>query len=100
MGEICSNPAPVPVVATSDHPFLGGSGESRLKNPLREKLYHLLEPFVEYVVQEFQHVSSFNFQNPAPARGQFNLDGRYAGQPFADFLLGASSGTTRVSLLR
>ena len=36
MGEICRNPAPVPVVATSDHPLLGGSGESRLKNPLRK----------------------------------------------------------------
>src|SRR5207253_9905953 len=36
VGEICRNPAPVPVVATSDHPLLGGSGESRLKNPLRK----------------------------------------------------------------
>src|SRR5262249_37292655 len=36
MGEIYSNPASVPVVATSDHPLLGGSGESRLKNPLRK----------------------------------------------------------------
>src|SRR5215471_16030173 len=36
VGEICRNPAPVPVVATSDHALLDGSGESRLKNPLRE----------------------------------------------------------------
>src|SRR5262245_65863014 len=36
MGEIYGNPASVPVVATSDHPLLGGSGESRLKNPLRK----------------------------------------------------------------
>src|SRR6516165_9599631 len=36
VGKICRNPAPVPIVATSDHPLLGGSGESRLKNPLRE----------------------------------------------------------------
>ena len=42
-------------------------------------------------------VSAFNFQNPAPPRGQFNFDGRYAGQPFADFLLGAASLTSRVT---
>jgi outer membrane receptor protein involved in Fe transport len=46
---------------------------------------------------EFQRISSFNFQNPAPARGQFNFDGRYTGHPFGDFLLGATSGTTRVT---
>src|SRR5262249_49396913 len=34
MGEIYSNPASVPVVATSGHPLLGGGGEARLKNPL------------------------------------------------------------------
>src|SRR5262249_47039045 len=32
VGEMCRTPVPVPVVATSDHPLLGGSGESRLKN--------------------------------------------------------------------
>jgi hypothetical protein len=36
VGEICGNPAPAPVVATSDHHSLGERGESRLKNPLRE----------------------------------------------------------------
>src|SRR5215469_5247996 len=36
VGEICRTPGPVPVVATSDHSLLGGSGESRLKNPLRK----------------------------------------------------------------
>src|SRR5215831_16288061 len=36
VGEICRTPGPVPVVATSDHALLGGRGESRLKNPLRE----------------------------------------------------------------
>jgi hypothetical protein len=46
---------------------------------------------------EFQRASSFNFQNPPPIRGTFNFDGRYAGHPFADFLLGVSSGTGRVS---
>src|SRR5437762_13691453 len=36
VGEICRNPAPVSVVAAADHTHLGGSGESRLKNPLRK----------------------------------------------------------------
>jgi hypothetical protein len=46
---------------------------------------------------EFQRVSAFNFQNPAPARGQFNFDGRYTGNSFADFLLGYPSQTQRVT---
>ena len=46
---------------------------------------------------DFQRASSFNFQNPPPIRGTFNFDGRYTGHPFADFLLGVSSGTGRVS---
>ena len=46
---------------------------------------------------DFQRASSFNFQNPPPIRGTFNFDGRYSGHPFADFLLGVSSGTSRVS---
>src|SRR2546430_5577201 len=36
VGEICRNPAPISVVAAADHTHLGGSGESRLKNPLRK----------------------------------------------------------------
>ncbi|MEX2264284.1 MAG: TonB-dependent receptor [Bryobacteraceae bacterium] len=46
---------------------------------------------------DFQRASSFNFQNPPPIRGTFNFDGRYSGHPFADFMLGVSSGTGRVS---
>ena len=46
---------------------------------------------------DFQRASSFNFQNPPPIRGTFNFDGRYSGHPFADFLLGVTSGTGRVS---
>jgi hypothetical protein len=46
---------------------------------------------------DFQRASSFNFQNPPPIRGTFNFDGRYTGHPYADFLLGVSSGTGRVS---
>jgi len=40
-------------------------------------------------------VSSFNRQNTPPYRGQFNFDGRYSGNAFADYLLGASSFTSR-----
>lgn len=46
---------------------------------------------------EFSRVSAFNFQNPAPARGSFAFDGRYSGNPFADFLLGYTSATIRVT---
>lgn len=46
---------------------------------------------------EFQRAAAFNFQNPPPYRGNFNFDGRYSGHAFADFLLGALSGTGRVS---
>ncbi|MCI0626618.1 MAG: TonB-dependent receptor [Acidobacteria bacterium] len=46
---------------------------------------------------DFQRASSFNFQNPPPIRGTFNFDGRYSGHPFADFLLGTTSATGRVS---
>ncbi|MFO0283685.1 MAG: hypothetical protein ACK532_17390 [Acidobacteriota bacterium] len=44
---------------------------------------------------EFQRISSFNRQNPPPQRGQFTFDGRYSGHPFADYLLGALSFSSR-----
>ena len=50
---------------------------------------------------EFQRISSFNRQNTPPQRGQFTFDGRYSGNPFADYLLGAlafSSRNTRNAL--
>jgi hypothetical protein len=43
---------------------------------------------------EFQRVSAFNRQNPAPARGGFSFDGRYTGNAFADFLLGDTYTTS------
>ncbi len=46
---------------------------------------------------EFQRVSAFNFQNPAPARGSFAFDGRYTGNAFADFLLGDTLGPSRTT---
>src|ERR1700733_15903360 len=36
VGTVCSHPAAIPVSATSDHPYLGGSDEYALRNPLRE----------------------------------------------------------------
>lgn len=44
---------------------------------------------------EFLRVSSFNRQNTPPFRGRFDFDGRYAGHPFADYLLGAMSLSQR-----
>jgi outer membrane receptor protein involved in Fe transport len=43
---------------------------------------------------EYQRVSAFNRQNPAPARGSFSFDGRYTGNAFADFLLGDTFATS------
>jgi outer membrane receptor protein involved in Fe transport len=37
---------------------------------------------------EIQRASAFNFSNLLPSRGQFDFDGRYTGNAFADFLLG------------
>ena len=36
VGPVCGNPTSASAVATLDHSCLGGRGESRLKNPLRE----------------------------------------------------------------
>jgi hypothetical protein len=44
---------------------------------------------------EFDRVSSFNRQNTPPYRGQFSFDGRYSGNAFADYLLGAAYFTSR-----
>jgi outer membrane receptor protein involved in Fe transport len=44
---------------------------------------------------EIQRASAFNFSNLLPARGQFDFDGRYTGNAFADFLLGYPWRTQR-----
>ncbi len=44
---------------------------------------------------EFHRVSSFNRQNTPPQRGLFTFDGRYSGHPFADYLLGSLSFSSR-----
>ncbi len=46
---------------------------------------------------EWQSTAANNWQNVAPFRGSFRFDGRYAGHPFADFLLGTSSQTGRAN---
>jgi hypothetical protein len=45
----------------------------------------------------FQRVSSFNRQNTPPYRGNFAFDGRYSGNAFADFLIGALDASGRNS---
>jgi hypothetical protein len=44
---------------------------------------------------EIQRASSYNFSNLLPSRGQFDFDGRYTGNAFADFLLGYPWRTQR-----
>ena len=44
---------------------------------------------------EVQRVATYNFSNLLPARGQFDFDGRYTGDAFADFLLGYPWRTQR-----
>jgi outer membrane receptor protein involved in Fe transport len=44
---------------------------------------------------EVQRASAFNFSNLLPSRGQFDFDGRYTGNAFADFLLGYPWRTQR-----
>ncbi len=44
---------------------------------------------------EFQRISSYNRQNTPPQRGQFTFDGRYSGNAFSDYLLGALALSSR-----
>jgi hypothetical protein len=44
---------------------------------------------------EIQRASSYNFSNLLPSRGQFDFDGRYTGDAFADLLLGYPWRTQR-----
>ena len=44
---------------------------------------------------EVARISSFNFQNTPPRRGQFTFDGRFSGHAMADFLVGALAFSSR-----
>ena len=46
---------------------------------------------------DFSQVDVINRQNSSPYRGSFAFDGRYAGNSFADFLLGFPSTTSRAT---
>lgn len=74
-----------------------GSGDRKRNYQLYESFTWVHGRHTAKAGFQFERASAFNFQNPAPARGSFTFDGRYTGQPFADFLLGASSATGRVS---
>ncbi|MGH9674278.1 MAG: TonB-dependent receptor domain-containing protein [Bryobacteraceae bacterium] len=78
----------------SDQP---GSGDRQRSYELANTLSWARRAHTIKAGFDFQRASSFNFQNPPPIRGTFSFDGRYAGHPFADFLLGTASSTGRVS---
>jgi hypothetical protein len=80
--------------AFSDQP---GSGDRQRSYEVADTLSWTLGRHNIKAGGEFQRVSAFNFQNPAPARGQFNFDGRYTGNAFADFILGYPIQTQRVT---
>lgn len=74
-----------------------GSGDRQRSYEVSDTLSWTLGRHNVKAGAEFQRVSAFNFQNPAPARGQFSFDGRYTGNAFADFLLGYPFQTQRVT---
>lgn len=74
-----------------------GSGDRQRSYEVSDTLSWTLGRHNVKAGAEFQRVSSFNFQNPLPARGQFNFDGRYTGNAFADFLLDYPSQTQRIT---
>ena len=76
---------------------LPGSGDRQRSYEVADTLSWSLGRHNVKAGAEFQRVSSFNFSNPLPARGQFNFDGRYTGNAFADFLLGYTTQTQRVT---
>ncbi len=74
-----------------------GSGDRQRSYEIAETLSWTRRSHTVKAGFDFQRASSLNFQNPPPIRGSFNFDGRYAGHPFADFMLGNPSLTGRVS---
>lgn len=76
---------------------LPGSGDRKRNYQVYESLTWMHGHHAVKAGFQFERASAFNFQNPPPPRGSFTFDGRYTGQPFADFLLGVSSATGRVS---
>jgi hypothetical protein len=76
----------------SDSP---GSGDRQATYEVYEAVTWVRGGHIVKMGFEFQRVSSFNRQNTPPQRGQFTFDGRYTGHPFADYLLGALSFSSR-----
>jgi outer membrane receptor protein involved in Fe transport len=87
----------VNIVGFRGYSDLPGSGDVKHSLELIDRFTWTRERHALKAGFEFQRVNAFNFQNPPPARGSFTFDGRYTGHPFADFLLGTASATSRVS---
>jgi len=72
-----------------------GSGDRQATYQLADNLTWTRDKHALKFGFEYERPSSFNRQNTPPYRGQFNFDGRYTGNPFADYLIGAASFTSR-----
>ncbi len=78
-----------------------GSGDRQATYELYDSITWIKNKHTIKMGGEFQRISSFNRQNTPPQRGQFTFDGRYSGNSFADYLIGAlalSSRNTRNAL--
>ncbi|MFO0284506.1 MAG: hypothetical protein ACK532_21620, partial [Acidobacteriota bacterium] len=72
-----------------------GSGDRQATYEIYDSMTWIRNKHTIKMGFEFQRISSFNRQNTPPQRGQFTFDGRYSGHPFADYLLGALSFSSR-----
>jgi hypothetical protein len=72
-----------------------GSGDRQATYEVYDAVTWVRNKHAVKIGAEFQRVSSFNRQNSPPPRGLFVFDGRYSGHPFADYLLGALSFSSR-----
>ena len=78
----------------SDRP---GSGDRQGNYEVEESLTWTHGAHTMKAGAEFQRASSFNRQNTPPYRGSFSFDGRYTGNAFADYLIGAMYASGRNS---
>ena len=72
-----------------------GSGDRQATYQVADSLTWTRDKHTLKLGFEYERPSSFNRQNTPPYRGQFSFDGRYSGNAFADYLLGAAYSTSR-----
>ncbi len=72
-----------------------GSGDRQANYEIYDAVSWIKNKHTVKIGGEFQRVSSFNRQNTPPQRGQFTFDGRYSGNSFSDYLLGALALSSR-----